>query len=112
MAVLDAMGLEYAFNTLIIEGRVYDFCLLDYPVLIEFDGEHWHHSKWAHEHGVPERDAYKNQLAKKAGYILIRIREREMAFPRTVENKIWRILHTVHPKLDRLGKNPLTASTG
>jgi very-short-patch-repair endonuclease len=44
---------------------------------IEFDGEYWHKSEWALEHGSQERDLRKSQECQESGIELLRISEEE-----------------------------------
>jgi len=44
---------------------------------VEFDGEFWHKSEWAIDHGAPERDAAKEAQCKEAGIRLLRIEEKD-----------------------------------
>ena len=53
---------------------IFDEYLPDENILIEADGEYYHHSKWAEEQGVPQRDEEKDQWAINNGYELIRLR--------------------------------------
>lgn len=74
-----------------LEGKIYDMLLLD-DILIEFDGDYWH--------SIPENiknDKIKNEIAKRNGFDLIRIRESESnnldilkKIIRIYENKICR----------------------
>lgn len=61
--------------------RYYDFCLIDYNVLIEVDGGYYHDSRGKPSYVImmaKKNDAIKNWLAKKEGYNLIRIKEKEL----------------------------------
>ena len=61
--------------------RYYDFCLIDYNILIEVDGEYYHGSRGKPSYVImmaKKNDAIKNWLAKKEGYSLIRIKEKEL----------------------------------
>lgn len=57
--------------------RFYDFYLSDYNLLIEVDGYHFHHkdSTFPRIKERLENDIYKNKLAKKQGFKLVRIWE-------------------------------------
>ena len=52
-----------------LEGRLFDALLFD-KILIEYDGSYYHSSEKA-----KERDKEKDKIAKRNGYILIRINE-------------------------------------
>lgn len=82
---LNKQKIRYAFDTFRLRGFRYDFHLLDYSILIEFDGAFWHKSQQAIERGQPETDAAKDKLAKEAGFALIRIPE-EAAMRAGLEN--------------------------
>ena len=56
----------------VIENKIYDY-ILDNKYLIELDGDYWHSSDLA-----KENDIYKNNLAIKFGYNIIRIKESEV----------------------------------
>ena len=64
----------------------FDINLIDYPILIEVDGNYWHGNKETMREGKPnfmqlrnkQNDMIKNWLAKKEGYELIRIKEKEL----------------------------------
>ena len=61
--------------------RYYDFCLYDYGVLIEVDGAYWHGERTKIDYSslmAKKNDMTKNCLAKKSGYNLIRIKEKEI----------------------------------
>lgn len=61
--------------------RYYDFCLYDYGVLIEVDGAYWHGERKKIDYSslmAKKNDMTKNWLAKKSGYNLIRIKEKEI----------------------------------
>ena len=61
--------------------RYYDFCLIDYNVLIEVDGQYYHDTRGKPSYVImmaKKNDAIKNWLAKKEGYNLIRIKEKEL----------------------------------
>lgn len=57
-----------------LENRaIYDFLLPEYNSLIECDGEYWHSNEKA-----KKRDDFKNKLAEKHGYELIRLKEKDI----------------------------------
>tara|TARA_R110000824_G_scaffold243187_4_gene431815 strand:+ start:6521 stop:6994 length:474 start_codon:yes stop_codon:yes gene_type:complete len=80
----------------------YDISLLDYPILIEVDGNYWHGNKQTMKEGVKrnfiqiknkENDAIKNWLAKSKGFKLLRIWEKEIKEDReSVRVKILNII--------------------
>ena len=61
--------------------RYYDFYLPQHKLLIEVDGDYWHNSQgkpsWVIM-AAKKNDMLKNWIAKKEGYRLIRIREKEI----------------------------------
>lgn len=59
-------------------GSVYDLYLPQSNLLIEIDGEYWHHSDMAYAKEQPKRDKAKNGWAREHGYKLVRIRERDI----------------------------------
>lgn len=59
---------------------IYDEYVPELGLLIEVDGEHWHHSEWAKEQGVPEKDARKDQWAADHNYRIVHVRERDSEF--------------------------------
>ena len=75
---------------------VFDEYVPEANLLIEADGDFWHHSEWAAKHGIPERDAKKDTWAKDNGYRLLRISESDIK-----EFGAWSIvLREVVPLLD------------
>ena len=61
--------------------RYYDFCLYDHGILIEVDGAYWHGERKKIDYSslmAKKNDMTKNWLAKKSGYNLIRIKEKEI----------------------------------
>jgi len=84
-------SLQYKFS-----WKHYDICLIDYPILIEVDGNYWHGEKKTVDKKMrlvhyknKQNDAIKNWLAKKNGYKLIRIWENEIKDDReSVKQKI------------------------
>ena len=87
-AGLGIMGIEYVPQyRLAGDSHNYDFYVPVTNLLIEVDGEFWHHSEWAREHGAVERDRKKDALAAERGYSLLRIRERDIQ-----ENGAWAIV--------------------
>jgi len=65
-----------------IERKFYDFYLYDYNILIEVDGVYWHHRDKNHKIGEYKyrikNDLFKDKLAKKNGYRIVRIWEDEI----------------------------------
>lgn len=55
--------------------RYYDFYLVDMGLIIEVDGDYWHHSERALSEGVELIDDYKTAWALANGYNLLRLRE-------------------------------------
>jgi len=76
---LDSLGLthihHYSPNDC---SYIFDEYLPNRNVLIEADGERYHHSDWAKELGVPQKDRKKDQWVAKNGYRLIRLRGRDI----------------------------------
>ena len=61
--------------------RYFDFHLIEHGVLIEVDGNYWHDSRGKPSYVImmaKKNDMIKNWLAKKEGYELIRIKEKEL----------------------------------
>ena len=61
--------------------RYYDFHLIEYGVMIEVDGDYWHSSQGKPSYVIlmaKKNDMIKNWLAKKEGYKLIRIKEKQL----------------------------------
>jgi len=62
--------------------KIYDVYLPDYHILIEFDGDYWHpltleECKTSMERKNYKNDRFKDRLALKYGFKLIRIRQSE-----------------------------------
>lgn len=77
---LTELGLEFE-SQYTLEGSlgIYDFYIPSLNLLIEADGEFWHHSEWANEQfNVQERDARKTKWAEDNSYRLIRLREKDV----------------------------------
>ena len=82
---------EYALG-----GKVYDFCIPEIKVIVEFDGVYWHGLIEGQKDvlGIPveeiwKRDEYKQKLAEMNGFRVIRVREDEyMADKEKVLNNI------------------------
>ena len=76
---LEELGIAYTpqFSPVTEQFR-YDFLLPDRNLLIEVDGDYWHHSKTAEGRGQREKDAAKDAWATKSGYGLMRLRERHL----------------------------------
>lgn len=58
--------------------KTFDFYLPDLNILIEADGDFWHHSQWATKSGNSKRDREKDQWAIDNGFKLIRLRESDI----------------------------------
>jgi len=61
--------------------RYYDFHLIEHGVLIEVDGSYWHGERDKPSYVTlmaKKNDAIKNWLAKKEGFELIRIKEKQL----------------------------------
>lgn len=72
---LESAGIRYDTEYRIDNTTYFfDFHLPRWGILVEVDGEFFHHSEWAAEHGVPERDRAKDILAAENGYPLFRFR--------------------------------------
>lgn len=61
----------------------YDFCLEDYNILIEVDGDYWHGGPGVDKHWVgvdmtKQTDNIKDQVAKQHNYKIIRLWESEI----------------------------------
>lgn len=77
----------------------YDFMIPGANLLIEIDGEFWHHSDLAKKRGIMERDREKDILASERGYKLIRIRERDIeakGYPYLIETLVIPALTNYH----------------
>lgn len=63
-----------------LQGKrwLYDFYLPKLDLLIEADGDFYHHSDWALEQGQGERDRQKTQYAQSLGFRFLRIREGDL----------------------------------
>lgn len=75
-------------------GRFYDAYLPDHNILFEFDGTFWHpktekDAKYGFQKKSMRVDEYKNGLAKKNGYKIIRIREEEPITTEQMRKLIW-----------------------
>ncbi len=82
--MLDDMGVEYEREKPLkhLQGfRYYDFYLIEHGILIEVDGSYYHDSRGKPSYVImmaKKNDMIKNWLAKKEGYELIRIKEKEL----------------------------------
>ena len=75
-------------------GRIYDAFLPDENVLLEFDGSFWHKTKeedckYPFQRKSMEVDKLKNEIAKKKGIKIIRIREEEPVTQQQLKKLIW-----------------------
>ena len=84
--MLDEMNIAYDIEKSLKfknTWKHFDINLIDYPVLIEVDGNYWHGNKETMRKGKPnfmqlknkQNDMIKNWVAKNAGYKLIRVWE-------------------------------------
>ena len=84
--MLDEMNIAYDIEKSLKfknTWKHFDINLIDYPVLIEVDGNYWHGNKETMREGKPnfmqlknkQNDMIKNWVAKNAGYKLIRVWE-------------------------------------
>ena len=83
--MLDELKIEYEREKPLkyMQGwRYYDFSLIDYKVLIEVDGAYWHGdigNKPSYAGMMAKKnDITKNWLAKKEGYTMVLIKEKEL----------------------------------
>ncbi len=75
-------------------GRLYDAYLPDHNILFEFDGAFWHpkteaDAKYGFQKKSMRVDEEKNNIAKKKGYKIIRIREDEPITTEQMRKLIW-----------------------
>ena len=82
--MLDDLKIEYEREKPLkyLKGyRYYDFNLIDYNILIEVDGAYWHDSQGKASYAIlmaKKNDVTKNWLAKKEGFTMLRIKEKEL----------------------------------
>ena len=82
--MLDDLKIEYEREKPIkyLQGyRYYDFHLIEYGILVEVDGAYYHGERDKPSYVTlmaKKNDMVKNWLAKKEGYELIRIKEKEL----------------------------------
>ena len=82
--MLDELNIEWEREKPLkyLQGyRYYDFHLVEHGILIEIDGAYWHGDSGKPSHVTmmaKKNDYIKNFLAKKRGYELIRIKEKEL----------------------------------
>jgi len=87
--MLDEMNIAYDIEKSLKfknSWKHFDINLLDYPVLIEVDGDYWHGNKETRGQGKPnfmqlknkQNDMIKNWVAKNSGYKLIRVWENDI----------------------------------
>jgi very-short-patch-repair endonuclease len=82
--ILNKYGIEFEHQK-IVNGKIYDFYLPDYNLLIEVDGNYWH-SKGKCDIDILNKslknrrngDRIKNKIALKKGYRLFRVWEDEL----------------------------------
>lgn len=88
-AALSIMGIKYSTQHRPENASYpFDFFLPAMNLLIEVDGDFFHHSNWAMERGHVKRDKLKNKLAEQLGYKLLRIQEKDIK-----ENGAWAIVY-------------------
>lgn len=83
--ILIEMGLNYEFHFM-YWGFEFDFCLLDYDILIEVDGDYWHANKKTGNKPIYEsqkknliNDQKKNRIVKlNPDYTLLRFWESDI----------------------------------
>ena len=102
--LLDEMNIAYEIEKSLKfknTWKHFDINLIDYPILIEVDGNYWHGNKETMRTGKPnfmqlknkQNDMIKNWVAKTAGYKLIRIWEKEIEDDyEGIKNKITAII--------------------
>lgn len=82
--MLDDLKIEYEREKPLkyMKGyRYYDFSLIEHNILIEVDGKYWHDSKGKPSYAIAmakKNDITKNWLAKKEGFTMVRIKEKEL----------------------------------
>ena len=87
--MLDEMNIAYDIEKSLKfknTWKHFDINLIDYPVLIEVDGNYWHGNKETMREGKPnfmqlknkQNDMIKNWVAKNSGYKLIRVWENDI----------------------------------
>ena len=68
---------------------IVDFYIPENNIIIQCDGDFWHHSDWAKKHGKEESDKKQNIFLLKMGYTLFRFTEKEIKkSPQECINKI------------------------
>jgi len=72
----------------VLDGKIYDAYLPEYSILLEIDGEFWHplnleECKYKFQEESFHNDRLKEEIAKKNGIKLIRIRENQI--PKTIK---------------------------
>lgn len=79
-------GIDYIFQFPIEDEKVckfYDFKIKDRPIIIEVDGDFWHGNPETNHHyykmeKIKENDLLKEEMAKKRGYSIVRLWERDI----------------------------------
>jgi very-short-patch-repair endonuclease len=92
--MLDGLSIEYEREKAIPfqnKWRYFDFHLIEHGILIEVDGTYWHDTQGKPSYVIlmaKKNDYQKNWLAKKEGYKLIRIKEKQLKeeYDTVVEN--------------------------
>jgi very-short-patch-repair endonuclease len=77
-----------------LEGRYYDAYLPDHNILFEFDGSFWHpktekEAIYGFQKKAIKVDKLKNEIAKKEGMKIIRIREESPITVEEMKKLIW-----------------------
>ena len=70
--LLDYLGLKY-IEQYKLKRKYYDFCLPEYKILIECDGDYWHSFDRA-----KKNDIQKNKIAIDNGFDILRFTEMEI----------------------------------
>lgn len=115
--LLEQMGIPYEIEKSLkykFSWKHYDISLKEYPILIEVDGNYWHGEEDTRkkqgranftQYKNKQNDAIKNWLAKKNGYKLIRIWEKEIKEDvEGVKNKILDIIEECKTDIARLSE--------
>jgi len=94
--ILKELSINYRYS-FVINDRQFDFCLLDYNILVECDGDYWHGNLSTGKYKNPNptqlknmiNDLYKTILAQVSGFIILRFWEAEIInYPDIVKEKI------------------------
>lgn len=104
--ILTDLGIKFKSQH-VLKGKIYDFYLPDYELLIEVDGDYYHCNPRKYPKGPINKmqrknirnDIYKNALAKSWGFELIRIWEYDIVNMGSVVSRNMKIL--LETKKDR-----------